>query len=321
MNDYRIDSKTDVDKLVDSLSKIFSNTSIEEIMTKPPMVVTEETKIKQAKDIMRVKEISGMPVINRNLRLKGIISIEDIIKVFEKGRLEDNVGRWMTKETVYLNTTDTIKEFLEINEKKHYGRYPVVNENMRVVGVVTKIDILEWMFKKLGYIYVHDKLRYETLNKTFVSSITGEEKDKDSLDYTFEIKYNSLEMIGIGATKLKKFLKDKNIDSNLTRRISISTYEAEANVVIHSESTGFIFCWIKDDHIKLVIEDYGKGIEDLDSAMKEGWTTASEHVREKGFGAGMGIPNIKRFSDRMTLISSANKGVKMELIFFHNQGG
>jgi anti-sigma regulatory factor (Ser/Thr protein kinase)/predicted transcriptional regulator len=285
-------------------------------MTKPPIIVTEETRVQQAKDIMRVKMISGMPVINRNLSLRGIISIEDIIKVFEKGKLNDPVGKWMTKNTFYLNKDDTIMKFLELNEKRKFGRYPVVNNDMRVVGVVTKLDILEWLFKKLGYIYVHDKIRFDTLNKNYISSITEENTDTNTLDYKLKINYNNVEMIGLGATKLKKFLTDKNIDKDLVRRISIAAYEAEANVVIHSESEGNIFCWIKDDHIKLVIEDFGKGIEDLELAFKEGFSTAQEHVREKGFGAGMGIPNMKRFSDRMTLISSSNKGVKLEMLFF-----
>lgn len=311
----------DVDKLVNTLSKVFSNTSIENIMSSPPIVVTEETKIKYAKEVMRIKGISGMPVIKRNLKLAGIISIEDIIKVFESGNLNERVDKWMTDEVIHLKNTDTIMRFLEINDSKKYGRYPVCNENGKVVGVVTKLDILEWMFKKLGYIYVHDDRRYKTLNKQFISSITGEEINRENSDFKFKVDYESVEMIGLGATKLKKFLIEKGIKQDLVRKISISTYEGEANIVIHSNSDGCIYCWINEDHIKVFLEDRGKGIEDIEIALTEGYSTAPENVREKGFGAGMGLPNMKRFSDRMTLISSLDKGVKLEMLFYLNEQG
>ncbi|MDO7975519.1 CBS domain-containing protein [Oceanotoga sp. DSM 15011] len=315
-----LENKNEVDKLVSTLSKVFSNTLINEIMTTPPILVTGETKLKYAKEIMRIKGISGMPVIKRDLTLSGILSIEDIIRVIENNSLEERVEKWMTKKPIFLNEEDTIMTFLELNKNEKFGRYPVINSKKKVVGVVTKIDILEWMFKKLGYIYVHDERRDKVLNKNYVSSITGENFETEGYDFKYSIDYKSVEMVGIAATKLKKFLTSKNINPELIRKISISTYEAEANVVIHSESNGILYCWTEEDKIKVFIEDFGKGIEDIDSALKEGYSTATENVREKGFGAGMGLPNMKRFSDRMTLISSSGKGVKLEMLFYFNKG-
>jgi len=310
------EEKNDVDKLVEMLSKVFVNIKIKDIMTSPPIVVTEETKLKYVKDIMRIKKISGMPVITRNQNLSGIISIEDIIKVYDSGSFNDRTVNWMTKNPVFLNEDDTLMSFLEANEKLNYGRYPVINRNKKVVGVVTKLDILEWMFKKLGYIYVHDQRREETLNKRFTSLLTGEQYEETRIDFRYDIDYESVEMVGIAATKLKKFLLSKYIKNDVVRKVSIATYEAEANIVIHSGSNGVLYCIINNDHVKVFLEDYGKGIENLDKAMKEGFSTATEKIREKGFGAGMGLPNMKRFSDRMTLISSPNKGVKVEMLFY-----
>ncbi|BBE31688.1 serine/threonine protein kinase [Tepiditoga spiralis] len=303
-----------VDKLVELLSNVFSNTKIKEIMSTPPIVVTEETKIKYAKEIMRIKGISGMPVVNKKLELIGILSIEDLIKVFENGGIESRVLNWMTKEPFYLSEEDTIRDFLDFNQEKKFGRYPVLNRDKKVVGVVTKLDIMEWLFKKLGHIYIHDERRKRVLENEFKSIIINEKKS--GADFSYEINYNSIESIGMAATKLKKFLLSKEIDSKLTRKISIATYEAEANVVIHSGSTGHIYCYIKEDFIKIYVEDFGKGIECIDKAMKEGYSTASETIREKGFGAGMGLPNMKRFSNKMTVVSSPDKGLKVEMIFF-----
>ncbi|HNY36608.1 MAG TPA: CBS domain-containing protein [Petrotogaceae bacterium] len=308
--------QNDVEKLVEMLSKVFSNTKIKEIMTRPPIVVTQETKIKYVKDIMRIKGISGMPVIAPGFKLVGIISIEDIIRVFENGSFDDRVNKWMTPDPVYLKEDEMLLHFLQVNEDLKYGRYPVVNNDHKVVGVVTKLDILSWMFKKLGYIYVHDERREKALNKKYMSTITGELLDKEGVDFSYKIDYDSVEMIGAAATRLKKFLKEKKIQEDIIRKISIATYEAEANVVIHSSSTGNVYCWIKQDHIKVLIEDFGKGIEDLEQAMKEGFTTAPDNIKEKGFGAGMGLPNMKRFSDRMTIVSSIGKGVKVEILYY-----
>jgi len=74
-------------------------------------------------------------------------------------------------------------------------------------------------------------------------------------------------------------------------------------VVIHSESEGAIYCWIEKTCIKVRVEDHGRGIENVEQAMKEGYSTATDHIRELGFGAGMGLPNIRRYSDQMVVMS------------------
>jgi len=128
-------------------------------------------------------------------------------------------------------------------------------------------------------------------------------------------------MIGIGASKLKRFLLERGVDEELARRIAIATYEAEANVVIHSESDGYIYCFIDNEKITVRVEDRGKGIENLELAMREGYSTAPDHIRELGFGAGMGLPNMKRYSDKMVIISEVGKGVIVEMVFFRRDRG
>ncbi|MBM7558934.1 CBS domain-containing protein [Marinitoga litoralis] len=303
-------------KLLEKLLDFFSNTKIGEIMTSPAIVVTPEISIKQVKDIMKIKKISGLPVVKKGLKLVGIISIEDIINVLEKGSLNDNVYQWMSKKVISLNENDTLSKFMDYSQKYKYGRYPIINEENKVVGIITKYDVISWLFEKLGTIYIHDDRRKKVLNQEFTSKLTGEILDNDKVSFKFDINYYDIQKIGIGATKLKAFLKSKNINDSLIRKVSIATYEAEANVVIHSESYGEIYCWDFEDSIRLLIKDYGKGIENVEMAMQEGFSTASEDVRSQGFGAGMGLPNMKRFSDKMTIISEVGKGVTIEMMFY-----
>ncbi|SHF13763.1 Predicted transcriptional regulator, contains C-terminal CBS domains [Marinitoga hydrogenitolerans DSM 16785] len=304
-------------KLLSTLLRMFSHTKIGEIMTSPVIVVTSETSIKQVKNIMKIKKISGLPVVKKGLKLIGIISIEDIIKVLEKGRLEEPVSKWMTTEVKSLNEENTLSDFIDFSQKYNFGRYPIVNNENKVVGIVTKYDVISWLFEKLGTIYVHDERRKKVLDQEeYMSRLTGEILDNKKILFHFEIDYNNIQKIGFGATKLKSFLKKKKIDEKLVRKVSIATYEAEANVVIHSESYGEIFCWDFEDSIRLLIKDYGKGIENVEIAMQEGFSTASDEVRAQGFGAGMGLPNMKRFSDKMTIISEVGKGVIIEMLFY-----
>ena len=103
------------------------------------------------------------------------------------------------------------------------------------------------------------------------------------------------------------------IDSKIIRRIAIATYEAEINVAIHSEG-GKIFVLVKDEKIEVLIEDVGPGIENVDLALKEGFTTATQMARDMGFGAGMGLPNMRRCSDEFYIESVLGEFTKVKLV-------
>ena len=101
---------------------------------------------------------------------------------------------------------------------------------------------------------------------------------------------------------------------NLVRRIAISTYEAEMNVVMHAKRAD-VLLKAGDERIEVHINDEGKGIENIELAMKEGYTTATEEQRAMGFGAGMGLPNIKKNSDELNIESEVHKGTIIKTMF------
>ncbi|QUH31540.1 ATP-binding protein [Vallitalea guaymasensis] len=119
---------------------------------------------------------------------------------------------------------------------------------------------------------------------------------------------------GVASSKLKKTLKQLGISPIIIRKVSICMYEAEINMVIHANG-GVIDVEITPETIDVVINDEGPGIENIDLAMQEGYSTASRKAREMGFGAGMGLPNIKKHSDNMEIETKLGEGTKLELTF------
>lgn len=123
--------------------------------------------------------------------------------------------------------------------------------------------------------------------------------------YSFNIVANDFMSAGKGSSVIKNLLKAMGIDANVIRRIAIISYEAEINIVIHSYG-GQLHCDLYEDKITIVSEDVGPGIENVDLALTEGYSTAPESVRELGFGAGMGLPNMIKYSDNFEITSSSN---------------
>lgn len=132
--------------------------------------------------------------------------------------------------------------------------------------------------------------------------------------FSYPVAANDFTVAGKSSSDIKSNLKAIGIDAHIIRRIAIISYEAEINVVIHSLG-GYLYCDLYEDKIEIVTEDTGPGIPDIELAMTEGYSTASEDVRELGFGAGMGLPNIKRYSDEFKIESSRNGTVIRSTIF------
>ena len=134
----------------------------------------------------------------------------------------------------------------------------------------------------------------------------------DIVKYTFDVEKDDFVRAGEASSSIKKILRQLGIDSSIIRRASIATYEAEINVVIHSLG-GHISLEIDPEFIRITAQDNGPGIENVELAMKEGYSTASDKVREMGFGAGMGLPNMKKCSDKFSVDSIFGKGTTITM--------
>ena len=118
---------------------------------------------------------------------------------------------------------------------------------------------------------------------------------------------------GAASSSLKGILEGLGIPPVIIRRVAIATFEAEMNVIIYAVA-GMINYYIAPEMIKIRVQDMGSGIPDIDQAMKEGYSTAPDYIREMGFGSGMGLPNIKRNSDALTVNSIVGEGTTVEFI-------
>ncbi|WP_430885489.1 ATP-binding protein [Fusibacter sp. JL216-2] len=130
----------------------------------------------------------------------------------------------------------------------------------------------------------------------------------------YDIEKDDFSRAGEASSNLKKLLKQLGIDSGIIRRIAIASYEAEINVVIHSHG-GKITVFVKSDCIEVFVEDEGPGIENVELAMTEGFSTATSAIRELGFGAGMGLPNMKRCSDAFFIESKLGESTRLKMVW------
>ncbi|MEG0152375.1 MAG: ATP-binding protein [Cellulosilyticaceae bacterium] len=129
----------------------------------------------------------------------------------------------------------------------------------------------------------------------------------------FDVDGDDFLLAGEASGQVKRVLKKLGIDSATIRKVAISMYEAEMNMVLHANG-GTVDVAISSDTIDVVLQDEGPGIEDIDLAMKEGYSTASHEIRELGFGAGMGLPNMKRYSDELKVSTEIGVGTRVEIL-------
>lgn len=129
----------------------------------------------------------------------------------------------------------------------------------------------------------------------------------------FEIEGGNFSKAGTASSEIKKVLKQLSLDYSLIKRVVVAVYEAEVNVVAHADK-GKLRAEIDASKIKITIDDEGPGIPDIDKAMQAGYSTATAKVREMGFGAGMGLPNINKNADKLSIESKVGKGTKLEII-------
>ena len=131
---------------------------------------------------------------------------------------------------------------------------------------------------------------------------------------SYQVQANDMSVAGDVSASIKRQMKRLGVPNQIMRRVSVCTYEAEINLVIHSDG-GAIDFEITEDKIIVHVKDVGPGIPDIEKAMTEGYSTATSEVLNMGFGAGMGLPNMKRNSDDFSIESEVGKGTDIVMSF------
>ncbi|HOI86448.1 MAG TPA: ATP-binding protein [Lentimicrobium sp.] len=137
------------------------------------------------------------------------------------------------------------------------------------------------------------------------------------MHFEFQIEGGNFSKAGAASSQLKKILKQLNVDVRVIKRVVVALYEAEVNIVAHAWE-GIIYIDIDTEKIEMKLVDKGPGIADIELAMQQGYSTASQEVREMGFGAGMGLPNIKNNSDLLKITSEVGTGTTVAMTVYLN---
>ena len=134
----------------------------------------------------------------------------------------------------------------------------------------------------------------------------------EQLHFHFDVDGNDFTSAGHASVSVKKNLRSLGLDPETIRKVSISMYEGEINMVIHAGG-GVADVYVDEEKVTIVLEDHGPGIENIELAMKDGYSTAPDNIRSLGFGAGMGLPNMKRYADTLELESELGRGTKVTM--------
>lgn len=289
---------------------------IEEVMTRSIATLTTGQTLQEVLDLFRQKRISGAPVLDEIGNLVGVLSLEDLIRGLRDDNMDAPVSSYMSPNPVTIRGKDSVIEALKRFSLGGYGRLPVVDEAGKLVGILTKGDITSGLLHALQKVYQEEEIRRYRAMHLFEDI----ESDRSSLILRYNIKKGDFTCGGAASSNIKRALLRMGASPQIARRVGIAVYEAEMNLIIHTTDGGSIRVEIEPHQISIDAYDSGPGIQDTKLAMKPGYSTATDEIRELGFGAGMGLANIQRCVDYMRLESVVGQGTRLRLrIFLQNE--
>ncbi len=300
-----------MNKKITKVQELAYELKVEQAMTKNVIKVHPKNRMGELREILRANRISGTLVVDKD-KLVGIVSIEDFIKCLANGEIDTFIENKMTENVETLYADEPLIHAVNKFNKHGFGRFPVIErDNGKLVGIITKSDIIKTLLKELETNYHEEEIHRYRASHIFEDIIA----DKTTLIFEYNIAGQDFKRAGESASELKKSLDRLGIHPQILRRVAIATYEAEMNIVIFT-SGGRITAYVKPDEIRVEAIDTGPGILDVEQAMQPGFSTASPKAQEWGFGAGMGLPNIKKCADNMYINSAVGKGTKLEAIIY-----
>jgi CBS domain-containing protein/anti-sigma regulatory factor (Ser/Thr protein kinase) len=280
---------------------------VKDVMTTAIITGTKTQTLRHIQALLRENRVAGIPIVDGK-SLIGIISTEDIINALDKGYIDSPVEERMVKNVISLQDDMPLAFAISYLNKYRYGRFPVLNKDHELVGILTSTDVIRSLLIEMN----REVLRLEKIQKSANPASVSMYSEME-----FTTAHYDFELAGRASAEIKKALKQRNFDQKLIRRVAIASYELEINQVVHSNG-GVMRCSILPDKVIITASDTGPGIEDVSLALKEGYSTANEYVRSIGFGAGMGLANTKRVSDEFTIESALGKGTTVRSIVFVN---
>lgn len=272
---------------------------VKDAMTSSVITASTTSRLRHVQDLMREHAITAVPILEGE-RLLGIVSIGDIIQALDSGTMERPAAEVMTNSVVTLDEDMPLSFAVTYFDRYKYGRFPVLAVSGKLSGIITASDVLRRLLIALN----------EEISR-MEQRIAGRQPPSEGPLPSMELSFGSAPLdfakAGSISARFKKALTEKDCPPAIARRVAVASYELELNQVIHS-SGGIMRMRVFEDTIEILAQDEGPGIPDLDLALREGYSTANEWVRSLGFGAGMGLPNVKRVADDFSIESPPGKG-------------
>ena len=272
--------------------------------------VVRTDSMRFAQNLMKRNHISGVPVVE-DKRLFGIVSVNDIIKALEGGWISEPCQKHMTSSLVVLEEDMPLAFAIKFFQNYTFGRFPVLNKDRVLVGIVSQRDVTKVLMKEL----TRELARLEGKVEQPRDRTACDEGRKASPEAArpyysmrqFVVVRNDLSNAGKAANEIKKMMKEAGLDPKVVRRVAVAAYELEINVCIHSLG-GTITFILDTEKATVVAKDSGPGIRDVEWACQDGTSTANDWIRSMGFGAGMGLANSKRVADSFNIQSKVPSG-------------
>jgi len=282
-----------------TIQEIVHRLKIKEVMTKKLVTAREETPLVEIQCLMREKGITGVPIV-RGTRLLGMITIGDLIAVVGDRDTSHVAGDFMRRDLVILEEDMPLAFAINYFNKYSYHRFPVVDRDSRLTGIITGRDILIALLHELD----KEVQELEKKVKVEASDSPGQERQE------FIIRQFDFENAGKASFAIKKALQKKGIPAPIIRRVAVAAYELEINIAIHSLGGKILFI-VDNKRVSIIAQDSGPGIENTENVLQEGFSTANDWIRSLGFGAGMGLPNTRKVSDEFSIASQLGRGTKV----------
>ncbi len=287
-----------------ALTELIFRLKIKDVMSTSLVTAGKNETLRTIQKRMKEASVTGVPVVEDE-RLLGVVSMHDILTAFDEGTIDEPAESHMTKNIKVLEDDMPLSFAINYFNKFGFGRFPVLNKNRELCGIITIRDINTTLLSEVNRIV--EELESE-LNQN-----VQDDHGVESLQHY--VMRHDFENAGKASAEIKKLLKTHGLDAKLIRRAAVACYELEMNMVVHSSGGKLIFR-MDADLISIKAVDTGPGIPNVEQALEVGFSTANEWIRSLGFGAGMGLPNVKRVSDEFTLDSAEGRGTTATAILY-----
>jgi CBS domain-containing protein len=286
------------------LLDLINRMKVKDVMTKNLVTARKDQSLREIQGLMKEKGITGVPITEpEHKRILGLVSMDDIIQALDGGYIDDAAETHMSRGLMVLEDEMPLQFAISYLEKYRYGRFPVLNRDRELVGIITSRDIIVALLVEVNKEV--EKLEQKIVNP---EPVPGED-----IHLEFSTRKFDFENAGKASTEIKKVLMRRGLNPRVIRRIAVASYELEMNQVVHSEG-GMLVFRMQGDRAEVLAEDSGPGIANVELALEEGYSTANEWVRSLGFGAGMGLANVKRVSDEFTITSEPGRGTTVKSV-------